>query len=72
MGPKINDLNPIVSKITRPVAAIKFPRLAWSIISGTFNISGVSFDAKVVLAPLAKAQEPIHYQIDEWYLPYIW
>ena len=53
MGPKINDLNPIVSKITRPVAAIKSLRLVLLIISGTFNISGVSFDAEVVLAPLA-------------------
>ena len=28
MGPKINDLNPILSKNTRPVAAIKSLRFA--------------------------------------------
>ena len=28
MGPKINDLNPILSKNTRPVAAIKILRFA--------------------------------------------
>ena len=52
MGPKINDLNPILSKNTRPVAAIKSLIFAWSIIILQIDILSTSPEIGHMWVPL--------------------
>ena len=56
MGKKIDDLNPILSKITRPVAAIKSLRFAlFSFAKSSFSYRGSVSVGLSNIFPIAKA-----------------